>query len=33
VSRTVNGALIEGRMAVIELIRPGDTIYVPESLF
>lgn len=33
VSRTVNGALIESRMPVIEQIRPGDTIYVPESLF
>jgi polysaccharide export outer membrane protein len=33
VSRTVNGKLFEARMAVIEPIRPGDTIYVPESLF
>ena len=33
VSRTVNGRLYESRMAVVEPIRPGDTIYVPESLF
>ncbi len=33
VSRSINGRLLEGRMAVIEPIRPGDTIYVPESLF
>jgi polysaccharide export outer membrane protein len=33
VSRTVNGALVEARIPVIEPIRPGDTIYVPESLF
>jgi polysaccharide export outer membrane protein len=33
VSRTVNGKLFEARMPIIEAIRPGDTIYVPESLF
>ncbi len=33
VSRTVNGKLLEARVAVIEPIRPGDTIYVRESLF
>jgi polysaccharide export outer membrane protein len=33
VSRAINGRLLEARMAVIEPIRPGDTIYVPESLF
>ena len=33
VSRTVNGKLYESRMPVTEPIRPGDTIYVPESLF
>ncbi len=33
VSRTVNGKLYESRMPVVEPIRPGDTIYVPESLF
>jgi polysaccharide export outer membrane protein len=33
VSRAINGKLLEGRMAVVEPIRPGDTIYVPESLF
>ena len=33
VSRTVNGKLYEARIPVIEPIRPGDTIYVPESLF
>jgi polysaccharide export outer membrane protein len=33
VSRTMNGKLFEARIAVIEPIRPGDTIYVPESLF
>jgi hypothetical protein len=32
-SRTVGGALYEDRVAVVEPIRPGDTIYVPESLF
>jgi polysaccharide export outer membrane protein len=32
-SRTVNGKLYESRMPVVEPIRPGDTIYVPESLF
>ena len=33
VSRTMNGKLYEARVSVIEPIRPGDTIYVPESLF
>ena len=33
VSRTINGALVEARIPVVEPIRPGDTIYVPESLF
>jgi polysaccharide biosynthesis/export protein len=33
VSRTVKGKLYESRIRVIEPIRPGDTIYVPESLF
>lgn len=33
ISRTLNGTLYEGRIAVTEPIRPGDTIYVPESLF
>ncbi len=33
VSRTINGKLFELRIRVVEPIRPGDTIYVPESLF
>ena len=33
VSRIVNGQLVEARIPVIEPVRPGDTIYVPESLF
>ena len=33
VSRTIHGKLIEGRIAVTEPIRPGDTIYVSERLF
>jgi len=33
VSRTINGKLYEARIPVIEPIRPGDTIYVRESLF
>ena len=33
VSRTVGGKLYESRMPVTQPIRPGDTIYVPESLF
>jgi polysaccharide export outer membrane protein len=33
ISRTINGKLYESRMSVIESIRPGDTVYVPESLF
>lgn len=33
ISRTLGGNLHEGRIAVTEPIRPGDTIYVSESLF
>jgi polysaccharide biosynthesis/export protein len=33
VSRTIGGKLHEGRIAVTEPIRPGDTIYVSERLF
>jgi polysaccharide export outer membrane protein len=33
VSRTVNGQLYESRIRVTESIQPGDTLYVPESLF
>jgi polysaccharide export outer membrane protein len=33
VSRTVGGKLYESHTPVIEPIRPGDTIYVLESLF
>jgi polysaccharide export outer membrane protein len=33
VSRTIAGKLHEGRIAVTEPIRPGDTIYVSERLF
>jgi polysaccharide export outer membrane protein len=33
ISRTLDGKLIEGRIAVTEPIRPGDTIYVSERLF
>jgi len=33
ISRTVHGKLYETRVSVIEPIRPGDTVYVPESLF
>jgi len=33
VSRTIEGRLFEGRIAVTEPIRPGDTIYVSERLF
>lgn len=33
VSRTVNGRLFEDIIPVVEPIRPGDTIYVLESLF
>jgi polysaccharide export outer membrane protein len=33
VSRTTGGKLYESRVPVIEPIRPGDTVYVPESLF
>lgn len=33
ISRTINGKLHEGRIAVTDPIRPGDTIYVSERLF
>jgi polysaccharide export outer membrane protein len=33
VSRTVHGQLLETRLPVTEPIRPGDTVYVFESLF
>ena len=33
VSRTIEGELHEGRLAVTEAIRPGDTIFVSERLF
>lgn len=33
VSRTMDGVLHEGRIAVTQPIRPGDTIYVSERLF
>lgn len=33
VSRTLDGKLLEGRIAVTEPIRPGDTVYVYEGLF
>jgi polysaccharide export outer membrane protein len=33
VSRVVDGQLFEDRLHVTEPILPGDTIYVPESLF
>ena len=33
VSRTIDGELHEGLIAVTEAIRPGDTIYVQERLF
>jgi len=33
VSRSMNGRLFEGKLAVTEPIRPGDTIYVSERLF
>jgi polysaccharide export outer membrane protein len=33
ISRTLGGKLHEGRIQVTEPIRPGDTIYVYESLF
>jgi polysaccharide export outer membrane protein len=33
ISRTVDGRLVETRIPVVEPIRPGDTIYVPESMF
>jgi polysaccharide export outer membrane protein len=32
-TRTVGGKLYEERVPVIEAIRPGDTVYVSESLF
>ena len=33
ISRTMDGVLHEGRIAVTQPIRPGDTIYVSERLF
>jgi polysaccharide export outer membrane protein len=33
ISRNLDGKLYEGRLAVTEPIRPGDTIYVFEALF
>lgn len=33
ISRKVKGNLVEARIPVTDTIRPGDTIYVPESLF
>lgn len=33
ISRSLGGKLHEGRIAVTEPIRPGDTIYVSEALF
>lgn len=33
ISRSLDGKLHEGRIAVTEPIRPGDTVYVSESLF
>ena len=33
VSRTLDGRLVEGRIAVTEPIRPGDTLFVSERLF
>lgn len=33
ISRSLDGRLFEGRIAVTEPIRPGDTIYVSERLF
>lgn len=33
VSRTLNGTLREGVIAVTEPIRPGDTLFVPERSF
>lgn len=33
ISRNLDGKLYEGRIAVVEPIRPGDTIYVSERLF
>ncbi len=33
ISRTIAGKLYEGRIAVTQPIRPGDTIYVSERLF
>lgn len=32
-SRTLDGAVFEGKVAITEPIRPGDTIYVHERLF
>jgi polysaccharide export outer membrane protein len=33
ISRNIDGQLFEARVPIIEPVRPGDTIYVPESLF
>lgn len=33
VSRTLQGRLVEGKIAVTQPIRPGDTVYVNEGLF
>jgi polysaccharide export outer membrane protein len=33
ISRSIDGKLYEGRIAVTEPIRPGDTVYVNERLF
>jgi polysaccharide biosynthesis/export protein len=33
ISRNVNGTIFESKAPVIEPLRPGDTIYVRESLF
>jgi polysaccharide biosynthesis/export protein len=33
VSRSLNGHLHEGRIAVTQPIRAGDTLYVSERLF
>lgn len=33
VTRTINGKVMTGRVAISESVRPGDTIYVRERLF
>ena len=33
VTRTIGGEMHEARISVTDLIRPGDTVYVPESIF